>query len=66
MCSMKLKVLRLKQLIKLVLGLGILITLKGVLKVILPISIFSDFFRYFIVGLWITVGAPYIFKRFII
>jgi membrane-associated phospholipid phosphatase len=57
---------RLKQIIKLVLGLGILITLKGTLKVILPISILSDFFRYFIVGLWITVGAPYIFKRFII
>ncbi|HEY8892181.1 MAG TPA: phosphatase PAP2 family protein [Clostridium sp.] len=56
---------RLKQVIKLVLGLGVLLTLKGGLKVILPISIFSDFFRYFIVGLWITVGAPYIFKRFI-
>jgi len=56
---------RLKQLIKLVLGLTVLLTLKGVLKVILPISLFSDFFRYFIVGLWITVGAPYIFKRFI-
>jgi len=57
---------KVKQLIKLFLGLGILITLKGLIKVILPISIFSDFFRYAIVGLWITVGAPYIFKRFII
>ena len=56
---------KLKQLIKLVLGLGILIALKSGLKEMLPISIFSDFFRYFIIGLWITVGAPCIFKRFL-
>ena len=56
---------KVKQLIKLVFGLGILIALKGALKEILPINIFSDFFRYFVVGLWITVGAPCIFKRFI-
>ncbi|MBZ9633949.1 phosphatase PAP2 family protein [Clostridium sp. FP1] len=55
---------RLKQVMKLVSGLTILITLKSILKVILPISIFADFFRYFVIGLWITVGAPSIFKRF--
>jgi membrane-associated phospholipid phosphatase len=53
------------QLIKLVVGLGILIALKIELKEILPINIFSDFFRYFVIGLWITVGAPCIFRRFI-
>ena len=57
---------KVKQLIKFFLGMGILITLKGLIKVILPISIYSDFFRYALVGLWITVGAPHIFKRFII
>jgi membrane-associated phospholipid phosphatase len=53
------------QLIKLVFGLGILIILKNELKQLLPINISADFFRYFIVGLWITVGAPSIFKKFI-
>jgi membrane-associated phospholipid phosphatase len=56
---------RIKQLIKLVFGLVILVALKTILKEILPVNIFSDFFRYFIVGLWITVGAPFIFKRYI-
>ena len=55
---------KVNQLMKLLLGLGILITLRSVLKGILPDNIFSDFFRYFLVGLWITVGAPCIFKKF--
>lgn len=55
----------LKQLMKLVFGLAILVILKGMLKVILPLNIFSDFFRYVVIGLWITVGAPCIFKKFI-
>jgi len=54
----------LKQLMKLVFGLGILIIIKSILKKVLPINIFSDFFRYMLIGLWITVGAPCIFKRF--
>ncbi|MBU3214373.1 phosphatase PAP2 family protein [Clostridium estertheticum] len=55
----------LKQLMKLVFGLAILVTLKGMLKVILPLNIFSDFLRYVVIGLWITVGAPCIFKKFV-
>ena len=54
-----------KQIIKLVFGLTVLIILKSTLKNILPISLFADFFRYFLIGLWITLGAPCIFKRFI-
>ena len=54
-----------KQIIKLVVGLVVLIALKIILKEMFPNSIVSDFFRYFLIGLWITVGAPYIFKRFI-
>ena len=53
------------QLIKLAFGLAILIAIKNILKQVLPISIYYDFFRYFVVGLWITVGAPSIFKKFI-
>ncbi|MCB2294040.1 phosphatase PAP2 family protein [Clostridium algoriphilum] len=55
---------KVNQLIKLFFGIGILITLKIALKGILPVNIFSDLLRYFIIGLWITVGAPLIFKRF--
>ena len=53
-----------KQLMKLVFGLGILMMLKSILKEMLPINIFSDFFRYIVIGLWITVGALCVFKRF--
>ena len=56
---------KLKQFIKLVFGIGVLIILRNVLKGILPVNIISDLFRYFIIGLWITVGAPMIFKRFV-
>jgi len=52
------------QLMKLVFGLTILITLRSTLKVILPVSMVADFFRYFVIGLWITAGAPSIFKKF--
>ena len=55
---------KLNQVIKLVFGLSVLIILKSTLKEILPINIIADFFRYFVIGLWITLGAPYIFKRF--
>lgn len=55
---------KIKQLMKLLFGLTVLITLKFILKKILPINIFADFFRYFVVGLWITIGAPCIFKRY--
>jgi len=52
------------QILKLAFGLTILLILKTKLKEILPVSMFADFFRYCVVGLWITVGAPSIFKRF--
>ena len=55
----------LKQLIKLVVGLVILVAFKSILKEILPVNILADFFRYCVIGMWITVGAPCIFKRFI-
>lgn len=51
------------QVMKLVFGLTILLIIKTKLKDILPINMFADFFRYCVVGLWITVGAPSIFKR---
>ena len=55
-----------KQIIKLVVGLGILVLIKVGVKVILPQLMICDFFRYMLMGLWVTVGAPYLFKRFLI
>lgn len=51
-----------KQVVKLFFGLGILLLLKTYLKVILPEALWSDFLRYFIMGIWVTLIAPYLFK----
>ena len=45
-------------------GLSIAIALKSGLKLLLPELIIADFFRYMILCLWVTVGAPFIFTRF--
>jgi len=54
-----------QQIFKLLIGFSGLLIIKSGVKVILPAVIFSDFLRYFILGLWLTVGAPSLFKRFI-
>lgn len=50
-----------KQLIKLVVGLIGVFILKIVLKKIMPETASYEFLRYFIIGIWITIGAPYVF-----
>lgn len=49
------------QILKLAVGLAVLFGLKEFLKPLLPESIYSDFARYFILGLWVTVFAPWVF-----
>jgi len=51
------------QVIKMCMGLGVLFVAKELLKIVFPVSIFSDLIRYFILGLWVTVLAPWIFMR---
>lgn len=53
------------QIIKLLSGIAVIFLIKIVVKLILPVSIISNFIRYFIIGLWVTAGAPFTFKRFI-
>mgnify|MGYP003813853627 CR=1 FL=1 len=53
------------QIIKLAVGIGVLFALKTFVKALLPESAISDLFRYFLMGLWITVIGPYLFVRFI-
>jgi len=50
------------QALKIILGLAVLLLLKSGIKLILPESIISDFARYFLMVIWVTVAAPLIFK----
>lgn len=51
------------QIFKVCFGLGVLYLLRLVLKITLPGLLISDYLRYFILIMWVTVAAPYIFKR---
>lgn len=51
-----------KQVIKVVVGLiGVLLIKEG-LGLILPDVLMFDFLRYLLIGVWVAVGAPYVFK----
>ncbi len=54
------------QLVKVLFGLGIALGIKEGFKLFLPedIQYLYTFLRYFLVGVWATVGAPLIFKHF--
>jgi len=53
---------RLYQIIKYVIGITIVLLLKSYLKSILPEGNISNYIRYFIIGLWITLFYPIIIK----
>lgn len=53
------------QVLKVAFGLGVLYLLRLVLKSALPGLLISDYLRYFILIVWVTVAAPYIFMCFI-
>ncbi len=48
---------------KLVLGISVILLIKVALKKILPEYLISDCIRYIFIGLWMTAGAPYLFKK---
>lgn len=52
----------LKQIIKFVLGMAVVLALKEGLKLLFPEAPVFGFLRYLILGLWITVGAPIVFS----
>jgi membrane-associated phospholipid phosphatase len=54
-----------KQIIKYALGIGILLFIKQLLKILLPDTMIFDFIRYILIGFWITCGSTYMFKKFI-
>lgn len=51
------------QIIKYLLGIGVALIIKSLFKKILPVGNISEFIRYFILGIWVTVLAPMIFKK---
>lgn len=54
-----------RQIVKLIVGLSVAVTLRMMLKAVLPQVLLSDFFRYFILIIWVTIAAPLLFKRII-
>lgn len=52
-----------KQILKLALGLGLALAFRTLLKEIFPESVWSDFARYAIIGVWLVLGAPYLFIK---
>jgi membrane-associated phospholipid phosphatase len=55
-----------QQILKISFGLGVLYVLRLVLKSVLPEALISDYFRYLILLLWITIAAPLLFKVFVV
>ncbi|MCS6774311.1 MAG: phosphatase PAP2 family protein, partial [Thermoflexales bacterium] len=53
----------LSQVLKLVLGIGVVLALRFGLRAILPEGDLSDFLRYAVIGLWVTFGAPWAFVQ---
>ena len=51
-----------QQTVKFVAGMGVLLAIQILLKPVLPDSNLGDLIRYFLMGLWVTAGAPCIFK----
>jgi len=54
-----------RQALKFLLGMAMLVGLKVGLKLLLPESVVSDFARYFLMAVWVTVAAPLLFKAVI-
>jgi acid phosphatase family membrane protein YuiD len=54
-----------KQITKYALGMLVLVAIKALLKPTLPEGMTSDFIRYFLMGAWVTIVAPLIFKQFL-
>lgn len=51
------------QVLKVIIGLAVLIGIRILIKLLLPTCLISDFFRYLLMGIWATIGAPYVFIR---
>lgn len=53
-----------KEILKLVIGFLGLVLIRVYLKKLLPLNIYSEFFRYALMGIWVTLISPIIFRTF--
>lgn len=51
-----------KQVIKLVIGFSGLVLIRVYIKKLLPLTIYSDFIRYALMGIWMTLLTPLIYR----
>jgi membrane-associated phospholipid phosphatase len=51
-----------KQIIKYLFGMAVLLAIEFIGKRLLPALLICDFFRYLLMGVWVTIIAPYLFK----
>lgn len=51
-----------KQIIKYLLGMTVLLSIEFLGKKLLPALLICDFFCYLLMGVWVTIIAPYLFK----
>lgn len=54
-----------QQIVKFVVGIAVLFAIKQFGKMLMGDSLAADYIRYLLIGLWITVFAPILFKKFL-
>lgn len=52
-----------KKILKFILGLAVLFLIKEGIKFFMPDHLATHFLRYFLIGLWVSVGAPLVFDK---
>ncbi|NLI91252.1 MAG: phosphatase PAP2 family protein [Peptococcaceae bacterium] len=52
-----------QRIINYLIGMGVMLAFKSLSKEVLGVSLLVDYFRYFIIGIWITVIAPMLFHK---
>lgn len=61
---LKFETLKSNKIIFLIIGLIITLAIKSGLKLILPVNLFTNYFRYFLILFWISYGYPLLFTKF--
>ncbi|XMB86793.1 phosphatase PAP2 family protein [Mycoplasmatota bacterium WC44] len=51
------------QIIKTILGLSVALVIKEGTKLVVPDTLMFDYIRYILMGLWVSAGAPLVFKK---
>ncbi len=52
-----------KRILRFIIGIIIVFAIKMGIKLILPEALLFDYIRYFLIGIWVTVGAMFAYKK---